>query len=149
MFVETDNVVRRVADVWRSGFTPRITEYRKQRGLSPKPAAPAVLVQRMLEPTCSGVAFSADPVSGRRGLAIVSAVPGIGTALVGGEADADVYEVNREGVIERKRIAHKTARHVFCPSTEEGVAAAPLPEELRDQPVLSDEQALAVAALLL
>jgi len=147
LFVEPDTVLRRVADVWRSGFTPRIMEYRKQRGLGARPPVPAVLVQRMIESTCSGVAFSADPVSGRRGLAIVSAVFGMGTALVGGEADADVYEVNRNGVIERKRIAHKTARHRFCSCADEGVGPEPVPEDLRDRPVLTDKQALTVAAL--
>ena len=50
---------------------------------------PAVLVQRMVSPRAAGVAFGADPVTGRRGLAVVSAVLGFGTALVSGEADAD------------------------------------------------------------
>ena len=147
LFVDPDAVVQRVADVWRSAFTPRIMEYRKQRGLSVSPAAPAVLVQCMIESTCSGVAFSADPVSGRRGLAIVSAVYGMGTALVGGEADADVYDVNRTRAIERKHIANKILQHSFCPLTEEGIAAQTVHENLRDQPVLTDEKVRAVAAL--
>lgn len=147
LFVEHDAIARRVSDVWRSSFTPRIIEYRKQRGLSGTPGAPAVLVQRMIDSTSSGVAFSADPVSGRRGLAIVSAVYGMGTALVGGEADADVYDVNRTGVIERKHIAHKTLRHAFCSCADEGVAAQAVREDLRDQPVLTDQQVLAVASL--
>jgi rifampicin phosphotransferase len=102
LFVDANAIVDRVAHVWRSGFSPRIMEYRAQRGLSAHPiSAPAVLVQRMVDSACSGVAFNADPVSGRRGVAVVSAVFGMGTALVGGEADADLYEVNRAGSIER------------------------------------------------
>ena len=58
---------------------------------------PAVLVQRMVSPRAAGVAFSADPVSGRRGVAVVSAVPGLGSALVSGEADADTWLVDRAG----------------------------------------------------
>lgn len=148
LFVEREAVAARVADVWRSGFTDRIVAYRRQRRLTPVPAAaPAVLVQRMINPESAGVAFSADPVSGKRSVAVVSAVFGTGTALVGGEADADVYEVRHDGSIDRETIAHKTMRHSFAPDAEEGVAAEPLPCEMRDQRVLSADQAAAVAEL--
>jgi pyruvate,water dikinase len=148
LFVNREAVADRVADVWRSAFTERIVEYRRQRELPPIPAdAPAVLVQCMIDPATSGVAFSADPVSGRRGLAVVSAVFGTGTALVGGDADADVYEVRRDGSIEREQIAHKEIRHSFSPGVDEGVAPVPLPEEMRDARVLSHEEAAAVARL--
>jgi pyruvate,water dikinase len=147
LFVAPRDVVRRVADVWRSGFSDRIVEYRRQRGLLAGPAVPAVLVQRMVRADCAGVAFSADPVSGRRGVAVVSAVYGMGTALVGGEADADGYLVNRSGSVEQSTIAHKEIQHAFDAQAEEGVAAVPLPENQWDHPVLSDEQAAAVAAL--
>jgi phosphohistidine swiveling domain-containing protein len=148
LFVAPDEVPRRVADVWRSGFTPQIAEYRRQRGLPPHPAkAPAVLVQRMVDPVSSGVAFSADPVTGRREVTMVSAVFGVGTALVGGDADADVYEVNGDGGMLRERIAHKQMRHRFSALAEDGVAAEALPEEVRDQRVLSANQIAAVAEM--
>jgi phosphohistidine swiveling domain-containing protein len=148
LFVKREAVAARVADVWRSGFTERIIEYRRQRGLTPAiVAAPAVLVQRMIDPASAGVAFSADPVCGRRSVAVVSAVFGTGTALVGGEADADVYEIGRDGNIERETIAHKTMRHSFAPDAEEGVAAEALAGEMRDRRVLSADQAAEVAKL--
>ena len=147
LFVDSEEIACRVADVWRSAFSPRMVEYRRQRDLSGLPALPAVLIQPMIDCSCSGVGFSADPVSGRRGVAVVSAVYGMGTALVGGEADADIYEVNRAGAIEQKRIAHKTILHAFCPHASEGVAPRPVPDWQRDRPVLIDEQARDVAAL--
>ena len=73
-----------VRAVWRSGFTDRILAYRREHGLSPLPHAPAVLVQRMVSPRAAGVAFGADPVSGRAGIAVVTAVRGLGSALVSG-----------------------------------------------------------------
>ena len=39
--------------------------YRRQARLDSPPAVPAVLIQRMVEGGVSGVAFSADPVTGR------------------------------------------------------------------------------------
>jgi pyruvate,water dikinase len=101
----------------------------------------------MIDANVSGVAFSVDPVSGRRGLAVVSAVHGIGTALVGGEGDADVYEVDRTGRIERQTIAHKELRLGFDAGAEEGVSAQTVKADEMDQPALSTTQAAAVAAL--
>jgi rifampicin phosphotransferase len=148
LFVDGNDVVSRVADVWRSGFSARMMEYRRQRGLSACSAkAPAVLVQRMVDPESSGVAFSADPVSGRRGVAVVSAVFGMGTALVGGEADADLYEVDRAGSIVRSNIAHKQIQHGFSEDAEEGVSPAPVPVDNQDRPALTNEQVVAVVAL--
>ncbi|MGA3048252.1 MAG: PEP/pyruvate-binding domain-containing protein [Terracidiphilus sp.] len=148
LFVEPEAVAARIADVWRSGFGARLVEYRRQRRLAALPqSAPAVLVQQMVDADAAGVAFSADPVSGRRGIAIVSAVFGLGTALVGGDADADTFHVDRSGAIEEQSIAVKKMAHRFDPAAEEGVSARPVPEELQQRPALPPEHTAAVAAL--
>ena len=106
--VSADAVAAKTAAVWRSGFSERVLAYRsgEQKG-SASNAAPAVLVQRMIDAQCAGVAFSADPVTGRRGVVVISAVFGLGTSLVSGESDADVYEVDRNGKILRVVPARK------------------------------------------
>ena len=148
LFVEPESICQRIADVWRSGFSERLLEYRRQHGMPALPAsAPAVLVQRMLDADRAGVAFSTDPVSGRRGIAVVSAVFGIGTSLVGGDEDADTYDVDRGGRIERQSIAAKTILHHFDPASREGVSAQPVVADLETQPVLSPDEAASVAAL--
>jgi phosphohistidine swiveling domain-containing protein len=148
LFVTADNVCGKVAAVWRSGFSERILEYRRQRGIASSPSsAPAVLVQRMVDADVSGVAFSADPVTGRRSLAVVSAVPGLGTALVGGEAAADVFKVDRTGKIVERQIARKNISHVFDSAAELGVSAVTLSEAEGTKPSLTDDQAVAVARL--
>jgi phosphohistidine swiveling domain-containing protein len=98
--VAPDNVAARVADVWRSGFSARMLAYRRSQGLDAVPPAPAVLIQRMVAADMAGIAFSADPASGRRGVAVVSAVAGLGEALVSGASDADTATVDRLGAIE-------------------------------------------------
>lgn len=100
-----DRVVGRVAAVWRSAFTSRVDAYRRDHGLSGGPPAPAVLVQRFIPADAAGVAFAADPVTGRRSVAIVSAVPGLGEKLVRGERDADTYHIDRDEIIRRRDIA--------------------------------------------
>jgi phosphohistidine swiveling domain-containing protein len=148
LFVDPNGISGKVAAVWRSGFSERILEYRRQHALAGETfGAPAVLVQKMVNASVSGVAFSADPVSGRRSLAVVSAVPGLGTALVGGEAAADVFKVDHAGTIADRAIVRKNISHRFDPATEEGVSAVTLSDADAWKPALTDEQAIAVAAL--
>ncbi|CAN5459614.1 phosphoenolpyruvate synthase [soil metagenome] len=145
--VAPEDVPARVLDVWKSAFMDRILAYRREHGLPPIPRPPAVLIQRLVEPRAAGVAFSADPVSGRRGLAVVSAIPGLGSAVVSGEADADTWLVDRDGRIVERRIVAKRMGHVPDAGAPGGVRQATVPEDLAAAPALSDAEAADVAAL--
>lgn len=147
LFVAPEDVSKKVEDVWRSGFSERILAYRRENGLGPVPRPPAVLVQRMIHADVAGVAFSADPVSGRRGVAVVSAVYGLGTSLVSGESDADTWQVDRDGNIHDRRIAAKRIAHRFDPQADEGVAGVSVAAADAERPSLTDEQIRAVASL--
>ena len=145
--VSPRDVPARVMDVWRSAFTDRILAYRREHGLPGTARPPAVLVQRMIAPRAAGVAFSADPVSGRRGVAVVSAVHGLGSALVSGEADADTWLVARDGTILERRLVTKATMHVADGDSHGGVRTRAVPGALASAPALSDEEAAAVAEL--
>lgn len=146
LWVPPADVAARVADVWRSAFTERVRAYRRERGLSEEPVPPAVLVQRMVAADAAGVAFGADPVSGRRGVAIVAAVWGLGEALVGGDADADTWEVDRDSKIAGRTIAEKKTAH--RPDKENGgTRSEPVPEAQWSAPALSDPQVRTVSEL--
>jgi pyruvate,water dikinase len=62
----------------------------------------AVLVQRMLAPEAAGVAFTADPVTGRRDEAVITAARGLGERVVSGEAVGDEWLV-RDGIADCRR----------------------------------------------
>lgn len=94
--VEAVDVSAKIEAVRASAQSESILRYCHERGL-PAPGAPTVLVQRMIAPRCAGVAFSADPVSGRRGVAVVSAVEGTGEKVVSGECDGETWRITREG----------------------------------------------------
>jgi rifampicin phosphotransferase len=99
-------VPARIRDVWRSAKSERVVAYRKERGIREAVKIPAVIVQEMVEADCAGVAFGVDPVSGRQGIAIVSAVRGTAEKLVSGELDADTWHVERSGKATRLNSAH-------------------------------------------
>lgn len=116
-----------IVTVWHSAFGSGLATYRRERGLAepdgadPAGLAPAVLIQPMLSPRFAGVAFSADPVSGRRGVTQVQAVPGVAAALVAGAVEGDAWLFDREGmVLEQHPVPGASPSH--CGSLSEGEA---------------------------
>ncbi len=63
------------------------------------PGATAVLVQELVPAECAGVAFTAHPVSGERGVTLVEAVRGLGDRLVGGEVSAEAWRATSDGAV--------------------------------------------------
>lgn len=94
--VSADQVAERVRSVWASALSERALAYRRSRGLAERGAPPAVLVQRMVPAAWAGVAFSADPVSGRRSVRVVAAVAGLGEVLVSGETSGETLYFDRD-----------------------------------------------------
>ncbi len=121
--VPPDQVPQHLVDVWRSGFSDRVFAYRREHGLPLPPPPPGVIIQRMVEARVSGVAFSADPVSGRRSVAVVAAVQGLAEGLVAGRQQGDTYRVQADGTVLERHLQHQ------------------------DAPLLEDEEIRAVAAL--
>lgn len=147
LFVPPELIPAKVEEVRRSGTSERVLAYRRERGLTAPVRRPAVLVQRMIEPEAAGVAFSADPVSGRGSHAVVSAVFGLGSALVSGEADADTWTVDRRGAIVTRALGRKQVAHRAAAPAEGGVVVEPVPEERRGTYTLTDAQVAEVASL--
>lgn len=89
-------LAKAIRDVWASATSHRVSSYCRDESVAP---AMNVMVQQMIEPDVSGVAFAVDPVSGRRDVAVVSAVRGRGEHLVSGIVNADRFEVDTDGAI--------------------------------------------------
>lgn len=100
---------------WHSAFSSRAAAYRRELNVDAEPRM-AVLVQEQIPADAAGVAFSADPVTGDRGVAVVNAVRGLGDRLVSGEANPEEWRV-RAGRPERAASASEAV-------LDEGQAAA-------------------------
>ena len=84
----------------------RVVAYRRAHGPEGNDGI-AVLLQRMVASEVSGVAFTANPLTGAREETVVTATRGLGEALVGGEAAGEQWVV-RAGVAVRDRRAPST-----------------------------------------
>ena len=94
--VRLEGLPEAVGRVFDSASASRVSAYKKARAdATSEISAPnmAVLVQVMVEANAAGVAFTANPVTGERGDAVVTAVRGLGERLVSGEAVADEWVV--------------------------------------------------------
>ncbi len=96
--VPASKVLGAAQQVRASGMGAVVATYRAERGLDSQ-HLPSVLIQRMVPARSAGIAFSADPVSGLRGRVVVSAIAGLGDALVGGEEDGESWIIGPEGAL--------------------------------------------------
>ena len=89
---------------WASLWNERAVAYRADHGIDDEGVALAVVVQRMVDAAAAGVLFTADPITGRRGVAVIDAAVGLGDAVVSGTVDPDHYVVEPGGWITTRAI---------------------------------------------
>jgi pyruvate, water dikinase len=89
----TDKVVEAVRKCWGSLFTPRVLIYRHRKGFDQRAVRLAVLIQKMVDASVSGILFTRDPNTGENHM-IVEAGWGLGEAIVGGEVTPDHYVID-------------------------------------------------------
>ena len=132
-------VLGAVKRCWASLWTARAIGYRARHDIDQGRVRLAVVVQLLAPAEAAGITFTANPVTGRRDQAIVSAAWGLGEAVVGGLVTPDTVTVDKAtGAV----LARETAdKQMMTVRVDGGTEERPAPEELRDAPVLDDDQA--------
>jgi phosphohistidine swiveling domain-containing protein len=129
-------LVDAVRRCWGSLYAERALTYlARQRGASP--VGMAVLIQVMVEAECAGVLFTADPLDGGRGVAVIEATRGLGVAVVDGRSTPEVLRVRRRDrvVVQRTAVSLAVATVV---ADGGGLREEALPEASRGAPVVTD-----------
>ncbi|NNH69329.1 phosphoenolpyruvate synthase [Nocardia uniformis] len=141
-----DQLLHALVDCWASLFTPRVLTYRARRDMRERPEM-AVVVQRMVTARQAGVAFTADPATGRRDRVVIDAARGQGEVVVSGAVEPDTYLLDADGptLLETHT---GDQRFAIVPGTD-GDRHVNLTDTEMATPTLTDEQAVAVAALAL
>ncbi len=119
LFQSTHDVAKATVNCWASAFSSHALMYRLQAGLEGLPAV-AVVIQRMLSGTVSGVAFTAHPVTGQRDHCLISGAWGQGEGIVSGVCDTDEYVWAHCGEEVSVRIADKDVMITPDPSGAAG-----------------------------
>ncbi|HET7508192.1 MAG TPA: phosphoenolpyruvate synthase [Solirubrobacterales bacterium] len=135
-----------VRTCWSSLFGARTIYYRAKRGFSQAEMDIAVVVQRQIQSTRSGVMFTIDPSTGDRDRLVIEGAFGLGEAVVSGSVSPDRYVVLKDGLqIDRREVRRKELAIVSLP--EGGTEVRQLSDAEGRRPVLSDEEVHEVAAL--
>ncbi|MDA1256699.1 MAG: PEP/pyruvate-binding domain-containing protein [Chloroflexi bacterium] len=140
-----DAVVSAIIRCWASLDSDVALDYRRQSGLPIEGRQMAVVVQQMVPADVSGVAFSANPVTGALGEVVINSSWGLGESVVSGTVTPDTYIVEKSGSrVISSDIAEKA---VMTVSKGDGTAEVDVPRIMRAQPSMSDETAREVARL--
>ena len=91
-------VAQAVKKCWASLWTAQAINYRHEMSIDNKGVAMAVVVQVMVDSEVSGIAFTANPVTGERSEMIVNCSFGLSEAVVGGQVTPDTYVVDRSSL---------------------------------------------------
>ncbi len=135
-----------VRNCWASLFTDRAILYRIQNKIEHEKVHMSVVVQKMVLPEVSGIMFTADPVSGHRGIVSIDASYGLGEALVSGLVSPDIYKFRKIGSqIDSKTIAEKTL--AIVPIEGGGTKKVEITGEKSTRQVLNDSQIKSLAEL--
>ncbi|HEY4565706.1 MAG TPA: PEP/pyruvate-binding domain-containing protein [Savagea sp.] len=96
-----ETIERYVRACGASLFNTRAILYRMQQGIPHDGLRMAILLQQMVVPDVSGIAFTANPVNGRRDVVLIDASYGLGEAIVSGNVSPDAYVVKNRTIIEK------------------------------------------------
>ena len=140
-----DAVLDAAQKCWASLWTARAIGYRARQNISSENVALAVVVQLLIPAEAAGIMFTANPVNGDRDQIVINASWGLGEAVVGGLVTPDTYTLGKStGKLINKEIAEKLVQTV---RVNGGTEEKPIPDNMRQVPVLSDEQAARLADL--
>jgi phosphohistidine swiveling domain-containing protein len=109
--VARQDLEQALAKCLASAHSAQALEYRRAQGLSTGAIRMAVLIQEMVRPIASGVAFTINPVTGAGDEVVINAAWGLGEALVSGQIDPDELVIGKhDGNLRWSRIGDKGQR---------------------------------------
>jgi len=123
-------------------WTPTAVAYRRKMRLTDQQVGAALVVQELVQSLYSGVAFSADPVTGRRDRVVVNASFGLGEAVVSGSVEADEYHLHIDHAGPVKLVGGRIGyKHTAVrPHLDGGTTTEELGYADRGEPVLGKPQ---------
>lgn len=105
--IRKEDILESISDCWASYWNNRAVKYRHDSSIehldtAQSSAGIAVLVQKMVNATVSGVTFTANPVNGSNEI-VIESTWGLGEAIASGLVTPDTFVLSRNGeVLERK-----------------------------------------------
>jgi pyruvate,water dikinase len=143
----TEAVIAHIKRVWASLYNARAIQYRARNGLGLR-GQMAVVVLELVNARAAGVAFSADPLTGKRDRIVIEGNWGFGESVVQGVVTPDRATVDKADLrVLDYTVSEKVIVSVYEPD-QRLVVEVPAPTLFRKQAVLNDEEVIAIAKAL-
>jgi len=141
-----NNIVKAVQACWASLFTARAIYYREKNNFPHDKVLIAVVVQKMVNSETSGVMFTINPATNNTKEIIIEAVYGLGEMIVSGQANPDMYVVNKETQEIEKIEVRKQEMGMFRNAAGENEQRK-IEIKLQDKRIVDDKQVKELARL--
>ncbi len=96
LYIDEKNIISAIKNAWKSLYGLRALYYGKKNNQVLNNSI-SVVVQKMINSTSSGIAFSINPTNNKNNI-VIEAIDGQGEAIVSGAVTPDTYEVNKENL---------------------------------------------------
>lgn len=113
LFVDKDGLIECIKKCFASLFTEKALYYAKRTDVSRESLKVAVIVQKQVQSEFAGVAFSNNPLDGKKEI-IVETVSGQGERLVSGEVIPDRYAYSYDGLLQDAKIQQSNVHIADC-----------------------------------
>lgn len=125
-----------IKECWASFWNQRSRSYKKNNHLTLLTAAHSLLIQEMVIGQVSGVAFSANPINGRRDEIVIGAAWGLCEGVVNGVVTSDQIIIDKcAGKIKEYDVRDKACQVI---TTEEGITSTKVTDKKRKKKCLQD-----------
>ena len=113
LYVKKENMLEKIKEVWISSFSNHVMKYRKEGKINNEINVPAVIIQEMVNSEKAGVGFSVNPVNNNYDEVVISGTYGLGTSIVDGDENGDLFIYNKKTKEIKKEIGTKKIRQVL------------------------------------
>jgi phosphoenolpyruvate synthase/pyruvate phosphate dikinase len=144
--VTVDGIEAAIRHSFTSSFDERVFLYKKEHGFQLNEPRIAVIVQQQVDADSAGVAFSLNPLNNCFDEAVINANHGLGESVVAGDADPDLFVVDKptRQIVE----ARVGSKQVVVTLNQAGGTNKSVRENHQETSI-TNEQALALTDLLL
>mgnify|MGYP000279783556 CR=1 FL=1 len=143
LYVSWEDIPTYIKAVWKSNFSARVLAYHKANQLTFQFGI-GVVIQEMIDPDVSGVAFGINPNTGEKDSKVICSVYGVGEGIVSGQLNADTYNL-LENTIEQTLVKkEKAARR----QSSGRIMLTNVPSELQEKSSLNENQIQTLSKIL-
>lgn len=138
--IGNDDVIKFIKECWASLYNDRAIFYRREKKFDERSISIAVVVQTMVSAQKAGVMFTSNPITNDYDTVVLEAAWGLGEAIVSGIVTPDNLWIKKHtGEVTTEYISEKETMVVRL-NERGGTKEVPVPEELREAPVLTEDE---------